>query len=100
MEYIRIEYKDRVKEILEFISKEEMGKWVVENFDNIKDLKPEDMARKIRINTSDSKEIVRKFYDDNASVLENIAMMIDDIKLEEERISTITIIEPRIGVFK
>ncbi|WP_346879008.1 hypothetical protein [Clostridium sp. UBA7791] len=100
MEYIRIEYRDRVKEILEFISKEELGKWVVENFDNIKDLKPEDMARKIRINTSDGKEIVRKLYDEKASVLENIAMMVDDIKLEEERIGQITIIEPRVGVFK
>lgn len=100
MEYIRIEYRDRVKEILEFISKEELGEWVVENFDNIKDLKPEDMARKIRINTKDGKEIVRKLYDDKASILENIATMIDDIKLEEERIGQITIIEPTVGVFK
>jgi hypothetical protein len=100
MEYIRVEYKDRVKEIKEFISKEELGVWVAENIVNIKDLKPEDMFMKLRINTKDGKEIVRKFYDDNASVLENMAMMVDDISLEEKRISQITIIEPRVGVFK
>jgi len=100
MEHLRIEYKDRVKEIKEFTSKEELGKWVSENLANIKDLKPEDMTMKIRFNTKDGKEIVRRIYDKNASVLENIAMMIDDIKLEEERIGQITIIEPTVGVFK
>jgi hypothetical protein len=50
MEYIRIEYKDRKKEILEFESKEDLGRWVVENLENVKDLKTEDMAIKIRIN--------------------------------------------------
>jgi hypothetical protein len=50
MEYIRIEYKNRKKEILEFESKEDLGRWVVENLENVKDLKTEDMAMKIRIN--------------------------------------------------
>jgi len=100
MEYLRVEYKDRVKEILEFISKEELGKWVSENLDNVKEFRTEDMAIRIRINTKDSKEIVRRFYDEKASVLENIAMMVDDVKLEEERIGQITIIEPTVGVFK
>lgn len=100
MEYIRIEYKDRVKEIKEFASKKDLGIWVAENLADVKEVRPEDMSKKIRINTKDGKEIVRKFYDEKASVLENIATMVDDIKLEEERIGQITIIEPRVGVFK
>lgn len=100
MEYLRVEYKDRVKEIKEFASKEELGKWVAENLDNVKEFRTEDMAIRIRINTKDGKEIVRKLYDGKASILENIATMIDDIKLEEDRISVITIIEPSVGVFK
>ncbi len=100
MENIRVEYKDRVKEILEFKNKEDLGIWVAENLVNVRDVRHEDMSMKLRINTKDGKEIVRKFYDDNASVLENVAMMVDDISLEEKRISQITIIEPRVGVFK
>lgn len=100
MEYIRIEYKDRVKEIKEFASKKDLGIWVAENLADVKEVRPEDMSKKIRINTKDGKEIVRKFYDEKASVLENIATMVDDIKLEEERIGQITIIEPTVGVFK
>lgn len=97
MEYIRIEYKDRSREIKEFKSKEELGKWIAENIAEVKEIKTEDMSKKIRINTTDGKEIVRKLYDDKASVLENIAMMVDDVKLEEERISKITIIIPAVG---
>lgn len=100
MEYIRIEYKDRTKEIREFASKEEMGMWIADILIDTKEIRYEDMSKKIRINTKDGKEIVRKLYDDKASILENIATMIDDIKLEEDRISVITIIEPRVGVFK
>ncbi len=100
MEYIRVEYRDRVKEIKEFASKEEMGMWVADNLIDTKEIRYEDMSKKIRINTRDGKEIVRKLYDDKASILENIATMIDDIKLEEERIGQITIIEPSVGVFK
>ncbi|GAA0768662.1 hypothetical protein GCM10008908_09280 [Clostridium subterminale] len=100
MEYIRIEYKDRVKEIKEFKTKEEMGMWIADILIDTKEIRYEDMSKKIRINTKDGKEIVRKLYDDKASILENIATMIDDIKLEEDRISVITIIEPRVGVFK
>lgn len=100
MEYIRIEYKDRTKEVKEFETKEDMGMWVVENLANVKDIRHEDMTMKIRINTKDGKEIVRKLYDNKASILENIATMIDDIKLEEERIRSINIITPTVGIYK
>jgi hypothetical protein len=100
MEYIRVEYKDRTKEVKEFQTKEEMGMWVADNLIDTKDIRYEDMVVKIRINTKDRKTIVRKLHDDKASILENIAMMIDDVKLEEERIEQITIIEPTVGVYK
>lgn len=99
MEYIRIEYVDKTKEIKEFKNCSDLGKWVGQNILDITDLKPEDMTKKLRINTTDGKEIVRSM-DENISVLENIASIVDGVKLEEERISKITVMTPRVGVFK
>lgn len=99
MEYIRIEYCDKTKEIKAFNNTKDLGKWVADNMNQIIYLKPEDMSKKIKINTTDGKEIVRPI-DENLGVLENLANMVDSVKLEEERISKITILEPRVGVFK
>lgn len=99
MEYIRVEYRDRVKEIKEFASKEEMGMWVADNLADVKDVRHEDMAMKIRFNTKDGKEITRKAYAD-LTVFENIAKIADEIELVEERIRTINIITPTVGVYR
>lgn len=99
MEYIRIEYKDRTKEVKEFKTKEEMGMWVAENLVDVKDVRYEDMAMKIRFNTKDGKEITKKAYAD-LTVFENIAKIADEIELVEERIRTINIITPTVGVYR
>ncbi|WP_346886462.1 hypothetical protein [Clostridium sp. UBA4395] len=100
MEYIRIIYKDKSREIKEFTTKEEMGLWIVDNMDTIENVKREDMSTKIKIKTKDGKEMTRNIKDEKASILENIATMCDDIQLEEERIRSINIITPSIGKWK
>lgn len=98
MEYLRLTYKNNVNEIKAFNDAYALGKWLGENLKDIKDFRPEDMSTKIKIHTIDNKDIIRNFKDD-MSLLENIAKIVDDVKLEEERIGIIQVIKPSVGVF-
>lgn len=99
MIYIKVEFKDSSKEIIGFESKEDLGIYMAENIDRIYQTKVEDMTEKIRITTIEGKNIIRPCLD-GMGVLENMARIVDEIELEEDRISQITVIRPRVGKMK
>jgi len=91
---LRVTYLNSKEEILRFNHNKAVGEYISENVGNLLNIRKLDNRRKIRIITKDNRKIIRAF-DDDMTITEGICYVIDLIKLEEDRIKSIDILERR-----
>ena len=91
---IRVTYLNSKEEVLRFVDNDAVAKYIGANVDKILNIKKLDNRRKIRIITKDNKRILRAI-DDDMSITEGVAYVVDLVNLEEDRIRSIDILDKR-----
>ncbi|MDU1413455.1 MAG: hypothetical protein E6929_11645 [Clostridium sp.] len=91
---VNVNIREKGKSTMDFKDKEELAKYISENFLNIKSIDILNDGRKqIRIRTIEDKRIFRPIGD--GDLLEEIATILENIELEQGRIKSIEIIKPK-----